>query len=322
MTVSFIGFAKGDTPGSGTTLATSSGLSVLAGDLLVGTYKSETALATVGITDTAGNTYTVRPVLQHTTNADMFVYAFYTVATAGHASNIITATSSGATLYRSVVVNQYRTDVGVFSFVAQQNAQTRAALTQSVATCAAIALASNGVVAAFPVVYAGGITATPSAGFTTRYAGTPSYFVGSQDQIVGGGGGSPVAGVTWSSATADSLIAALGFVASAPVEPVAPSGVVAIVTSATSVSVTWSDNSSAETSQKVQYAYGPTFSTWLDAPLSPAATNDTVMSVTGLTSGQDVQIRVCATLSGTDSAFAYSNVVKPLALISGGGNLP
>lgn len=87
--------------------------------------------------------------------------------------------------------------------------------------------------------------------------------------------------------------------------PTEPNTVSADTITANSLRATWTDASSDETGFKVQTSPSP-YSSWTDAPASPAAANATNLTVTGLAPGTTYKVRVASTNAGGDSSWATS----------------
>lgn len=117
MAWSLIATATGsdNTGSSKTSVVTTSGLSVQVGDHIavgVGMYTGSRTVSSM--TDTAGNTYTYRGRVQNSPESGVTIEIWDCVATAGHASNLITANFSSTQYTRIVAVQSRGMDASQF----------------------------------------------------------------------------------------------------------------------------------------------------------------------------------------------------------------
>lgn len=106
-TVSFVNDTSGTADNGDTTIAATAASHTAGNLLVVHVMGSETANTVSSIADTAGNTYTQGTSCRITSAAVGFTDIWYAKNITGNASNTVTATLSGTTTFRRIVVDQY-----------------------------------------------------------------------------------------------------------------------------------------------------------------------------------------------------------------------
>lgn len=119
MALAFVAGSRNFDDASGTSLASYTvpggdalSLNVQINDLLVAWFKHEGGPTTIStFVDTAGNTWNPGSWRNHA-NGDLSGIFYWTQATAANAADIVTVTTVDATVYRRIVVLQFRPDAG------------------------------------------------------------------------------------------------------------------------------------------------------------------------------------------------------------------
>lgn len=96
--------------------------------------------------------------------------------------------------------------------------------------------------------------------------------------------------------------------------PAAPTATGATSVLSTTATAAWTDGSTNETFFEVQYAPGPAFSSWVNAPTFPTAANATSTPLTGLTSDTQYKYRVRAGNTAGYSAWSVSDAFTTLVV--------
>lgn len=96
--------------------------------------------------------------------------------------------------------------------------------------------------------------------------------------------------------------------------PAAPTATGATSVLSTTATAAWTDGSTNETFFEVQYAPGPAFSSWVNAPTFPTTANATSTPLTGLTSDTQYKYRVRAGNTAGYSAWSVSDAFTTLVV--------
>jgi hypothetical protein len=158
-------------PGSGASVATSAG-NHTAGNALKVIVSWEGSGTLTSVTDTAGNTYTLKTERrQPAADAVQFAYAFNI---AGHATNVVTANFTGTIDFSSIRVLQYSgmTTTDDFDVEAGGNGSSTAATSGNATTTQADALLLNAA-----VNFGGGVTWSPTSPWVTEVTETSNCAV-------------------------------------------------------------------------------------------------------------------------------------------------
>lgn len=303
MAINFVN-ASFANPGT-VTSATTAAQNVTTGNFLivfVG-WREVSTVSISSVSDTAGNTFI--PLTQQNSSTFAAGRLYYAYNVTGNASNQITVSFSGSAISPRVYCAQY-SGLDTASTVYDEEANTSGNSTSL--TTGTVSIPDNG-------LYFTGLFCRDDRAPTFDAAFTQRGDISSitiADRIVTTGV-SDESSVSWTTIAYSVLCSAVFKVAGGgPSVPDAPSDVTNSSVTRTSMTVSWTDNSTDETSFEVEYAPSP-YSSWTALSGSPTAANDT-SEATGnvLTEGTSYKTRVRATNGSGSSDWAESAVTTTL----------
>lgn len=167
MAVAFVNSVAANNSASDTSLAAAA-TSLTTGNLIVGAIGWDSTVTTVtGVTDTAGNTYTIGTRVNYGSFADSYVTPFWCISATGNASNIVTVTLGAAATFRRLVTVQY-SGLGSGTKVDEQADATTAAVNARVTyTTPSLTLGGSGVLVGIAAPYSS-VTMAPGGSATER----------------------------------------------------------------------------------------------------------------------------------------------------------